>query len=120
MGMEFVKHNKLVTVDKNDRKKYLLRLLKLSSPEHIRIFIGLVALGINSITNLIFPWIMGEALDNFGSSDSSLFLLKSSGIFLFGSISSWVRVYCLGTATDRIASRLKKALFDRLTTIPID
>lgn len=44
-------------------------------------------------------------------SGSSKFLLQSAAFFLVGSISSWVRVYYLGTATESIASRMRVILF---------
>ncbi len=62
---------------------------------------------------------MGQAIDraaegdHFGlSMDYLLFLLQAGGVFLCGSFASWVRVYCLGTSTDSIASRLRRQLFN--------
>jgi ABC-type multidrug transport system fused ATPase/permease subunit len=43
--------------------------------------------------------------------NSSQFLIKSAAYFLLGSVSSWVRVYYLGTATESIANRLRVILF---------
>lgn len=40
------------------------------------------------------------------------FLGKATGVFMCGSIASWVRVYCLGTSTDTISLRLRRRLFE--------
>ena len=90
------------------------RLVMVAKPDTFRITLGLSALVVNSITNLSFPAILGMAIDHNKSKDgeNSNFIIKSTAFFLCGSISSWIRVYCLGTATDRIASRLRKELFD--------
>jgi ABC-type multidrug transport system fused ATPase/permease subunit len=37
---------------------------------------------------------------------------QTAGIFLVGSLASWIRLYCLGTATDLAATRLRKQLFE--------
>ena len=40
------------------------------------------------------------------------FLGKATGVFMCGSLASWVRVYCLGTSTDTISLRLRRRLFE--------
>lgn len=97
------------------RLNTLSRLVAYSLPEAATIGTGLVALMINSVTNLSFPWIMGRTLDEMQAGrDFGLlhFALRSAGFFLIGSTASWLRVLCLGMATDRIASRLRQELFD--------
>lgn len=103
------------------------RLAALSAPEAPRIAMGITGLIINSITNLSFPWLMGQAIDRAGNGDMTCannsmicgisadyfwFLLKAAGIFVCGSLASWVRVYCLGTSTDIIAKKLRKMLYN--------
>jgi ABC-type multidrug transport system fused ATPase/permease subunit len=146
---------------KKDKKELLLSFKRLYSflnfDEKIKIALGMTALSVNAITNLSFPYILGQvillklfwlpdftinlsyaciclqplttvqlifkkALDHSQTLDvtssmglfmsgSSKFLLQSAAFFLVGSISSWVRVYYLGTATESIASRMRVILF---------
>lgn len=91
------------------------RLLGFCGPEAVRISIGITALVVNAITNLSFPSIMEAAVDQTFKLEVKgdyLFLVNASSIFLVGSLASWIRVYCIGTAKDRITSRLRKLLFD--------
>ena len=80
----------------------------------------LIALGIlsqigNSATTLSFPWLIGLAQDKAGKGHSLAqfknFILGGSAVLLVATFSSWLRIYSCGNATDRIASRLKKALY---------
>lgn len=88
------------------------RLVTLCKPEGPRIALGLAALLTNSATNLSFPWILGQAVDRAGDPNYMMFIGGTAGIYLIGSVASWVRVYCLGTSTERISARLKKLLFN--------
>lgn len=99
---------------KNSRTDVFKRLLTFCKPEAPRICIGFIALGVNAATNLSFPYILGRAVDSASSkSDQSVYVLgQTAGIFLVGSLASWIRLYCLGTATDLAATRLRKQLFE--------
>jgi len=59
---------------------------------------------------------MGKAVDRVTDNDNNdgtyYFFITTASAFVIGSIASWVRVYCLGTAAERISSRLRKQLFD--------
>jgi ABC-type multidrug transport system fused ATPase/permease subunit len=99
---------------KQSRYELFKRLLKFIKPEMPRITIGLIALIVNSITNLSFPWLIGKALDTAASESFSTFLKNSAGVFFAGSLASWIRIYCLGTATESIANRLKFRLFQSI------
>jgi len=91
------------------------RLQEFAKDEYLLIGCGLGAMTVNSITNLSFPWIIGQAVDRAAKSHTSSqyrdYIFGASAILLAGSLASWVRVYCLGTATDRISARMKSALF---------
>lgn len=94
------------------RKQALKRLLGFCRPEAARLTIGFLALGVNSATNLSFPWLMGRSLDQMDPEKLNNFLMTSAALLAAGSLASWVRVYCFGTATDSISARLRKALFE--------
>jgi len=94
------------------RKAAFNRLLKFSTPEAARLSLGFTSLVVNSVTNLSFPWLMGRSLDQVTVDNYGNFLVGAGALLAAGSIASWVRVYCLGTATDNIAARLRRELFD--------
>lgn len=107
-----------VTGEKNVKRSRLensKRLLRYAKPEANRICIGLTALVVNGVTNLSFPWIMGRAVDEAatGGTDGVVQVaIRTGSIFMIGSVASWLRVYCLGTATDLISSRMRGDLFN--------
>jgi ABC-type multidrug transport system fused ATPase/permease subunit len=86
--------------------------MALSKPETGRIIVGLLALLVNGATNLSFPAILGQAVDKANDADYINQLGNTGLIFAVGSIASWLRIYCLGTSTERISCRLRKALFN--------
>eukprot|EP01038_Epipyxis_sp_PR26KG_P012180 gene12180-16314_t len=126
------------------RKESFFRLISVAKSDFPSIISGMIALIVNGITNLSFPYIMGKTLDmqskssaDAASTSSELimnnnndnlsninlgflslngeykwFIYGSASALIVGSIASCVRVYCLGTATDNIAGRLRKELFD--------
>ncbi len=96
------------------------RLTSLCKPEASRIALGITALLTNSVTNLTFPWILGSAVDRASDPNYMMFIGGTAGVYLLGSVASWVRVYCLGTSTERISARLKKLLFNSYMDKQID
>lgn len=96
------------------RRESLRRLWALAWPDVSRISCGLIALAVNAATNLSFPVLLGQAVDLAGKvsdAEYAQFLLRTGAIFVTGAIASYVRVLSFGTATDRIAFRLKQLLF---------
>lgn len=97
-----------------DRKAALRRLMGYAAPEALLLSCGFAALTVNSITNLTFPTIIGNMLDSAGTESLQSFLIKSGGYFLAGSLASWLRTLCFGTATENIVKRIRADLFDSL------
>lgn len=76
---------------------------------------GISALAVNAITNLSFPSLMGKVVDGLGHNEGSegrRFRIVTASMFVVGGVASWVRLYCMGTATASIKNRLNKALFN--------
>ena len=113
-GMENENNGETKLTRNQKRHAVAKRLLELAKPEYGHIALGLAGLAVNSATNLCFPWILGKAVDHFSVREqgSSRFLYVAGGIFALGSAASWVRVYNLGIATERIAYMLRRMLFD--------
>ena len=90
------------------------RLFWFCSPDFPRIAVGISALAVNAITNLSFPSLMGKVVDGLGHNEGSegrRFRIVTASMFVVGGVASWVRLYCMGTATASIKNRLNKALF---------
>ena len=105
------------------RAKIFKRLAVYCGPEGTRIVVGLTALLVNAATNLSFPYIMGQAVDRLTDSSNEAmheFVLGTTGIFVVGSIATWVRIYCLGTSSELIKCRMRKQLFDTYIDNEVD
>ena len=62
---------------------------------------------------LIFAYfVRSPQLDKANDADYIKQLGNTGIIFAVGSIASWLRIYCLGTSTERISCRLRKLLFN--------
>ncbi|CAK4340416.1 unnamed protein product [Aphanomyces euteiches] len=93
------------------------RLLDLIWLEWPKLCCGIVGLSVSSITNLLFPKVLGAALDVAcgrppprGMSHKTFFLTILS-IFVSGATASFVRVYCLGSVAEATAKRLRNQLY---------
>ena len=109
---------KIIKISSSSNKSLYLygyRLLEYLSEDYFLFIIGLTALTTNSITNLSHPWIIGQAVDKAikgqNNTQFKVFLITSSTILLIGSISSWIRVYCLQTINYRMMNRMKESLY---------
>ena len=98
-----------VSVQRKKHRAALSRLMELAKPDAGRIVLGLSALAVNSATNLSFPWLLGQAVDRSGDAN---FMAGAAGLFLVGSVATWVRVYCLTTTTERISARIRRLIFE--------
>jgi ABC-type multidrug transport system fused ATPase/permease subunit len=103
-----------ISKPKTSRYQVFKRILSLIKPEFPKITVGLLALIVNSITNLSFPWIIGKAIDSAGTENLYDFLRVSAPYFLVGSLASWIRIYFLGLATENISNKLKLEFFQAL------
>lgn len=96
--------------------QYGYRLLEYIKNNNILyLLLGLTALTTNSITNLLHPWIIGQAIDKAIKGQTlkqfKIFLITSSSILLIGSLSSWIRVYCLNKVNYNIIIQMKEKLY---------
>lgn len=107
----------------NKKKSFLLfKLWKIYSPDIHRLMIGISALLVNSLTNLSFPMIMGQAIDQLEHNEDAIkeFFIRSSSIFFIGSLASWIRTYYLNIASKNIFNRFQKMLFQSYVNRDID
>ncbi|DAZ93872.1 TPA: hypothetical protein N0F65_008138 [Lagenidium giganteum] len=92
-------------------------LMALTKEERVPLGFGIVGMGMASGMNLIFPKIMGKAIDVAigkpppGGLSKKGFLLVVMATFVTGAVGSFVRVYSLGMVSERIAAKLRKRLY---------
>jgi len=106
--------NKINKENEYSSYKVFKRLLALSKNELRNISFGLVALVVNSITNLSFPWIMGKTVDRLfiDGENENKFYFTTAALLFTGSLASWIRVYYLGLANENIVNNLRIELFE--------
>ncbi|KAJ0406526.1 hypothetical protein ATCC90586_003505 [Pythium insidiosum] len=79
--------------------------------------LGVVGMSMASAMNLLFPRIMGKAIDVAagkpppGGLSKKGFLFVVLTTFVTGSVGSFLRVYSLGMVAERVAARLRKRLY---------
>ncbi|OQR97462.1 ATP-binding Cassette (ABC) Superfamily [Thraustotheca clavata] len=96
------------------------KLLRLLWKEWPTLCTGIVGLSVSSLTNLLFPKVLGAALDVAcgrpppRNLSQKAFLLSVLSIFLTGASASFVRVYCLGSVAETTTKRLRDRLYAAL------
>lgn len=114
-----------IVVDKRSLKKkssslsQLFRLVQKDSYGYLSA--GTLAMSLTSMTNLLFPKIMGKTIDVASGTEvlpeqmsHTVFVLSILGIFCTGATASFVRVYCLGKVSGNIARALRQQLYAKL------
>lgn len=105
-----------------DSRALYLRLLTYVRP-HWKVFaIGLLGMGLTAATEPALPAIMKELLDNgFGQRNvrplwffPSLFI----GLFLFRGVVNFIADYAFGWLANQVVLDLRRAMFDRLVSLP--
>ncbi|RHY09493.1 hypothetical protein DYB25_000223 [Aphanomyces astaci] len=108
-------------VTKTDRhltsRSNVRRLLDLIWLEWPTLCSGIVGLSVSSLTNLLFPKVLGAALDVAcgrpppRNMSQKAFFLTILSIFVSGATASFVRVYCLGSVAESTAKRLRDRVY---------
>jgi ABC-type multidrug transport system fused ATPase/permease subunit len=96
---------------KSGRYATFQRMVSFCRPETAQLSIGFLSLFVNSYTNAKFPELMGRSLDQAGARCNDFFY-QSAIMLVAGSAASWLRVSCLGGATESISARMRKELFE--------
>lgn len=95
-------------------------MLSLTKDEVGPLSVGIVGMGMASAMNLVFPRVMGKAIDVAsgkpppGGLSTKGFFVVVLATFVTGSVGSIVRVYSLGMVAERVAARLRKRLYKAL------
>nr|CCA25404.1 ATPbinding Cassette (ABC) Superfamily putative [Albugo laibachii Nc14] len=107
--------------DVNDEKDCTsVWMLDLMSGQWIPLSCGILGMSVASAMNLLFPRMMGKAIDvatgrppPLNLSSKGFFAVVISS-FVTGAIASFVRVYSLGLVAERVALRLRQDLYQSL------
>uniref|UniRef100_K3WZB9 Uncharacterized protein n=1 Tax=Globisporangium ultimum (strain ATCC 200006 / CBS 805.95 / DAOM BR144) TaxID=431595 RepID=K3WZB9_GLOUD len=98
-------------------KSNLKWIASLAKEEYVPLTFGVIGMSAASAMNLVFPRIMGKAIDVAsgkpppGGLSRKGFLFVVLTTFVTGSVGSLVRVYSLGMVAERIAVKLRKRLY---------
>ncbi|KAL3666156.1 hypothetical protein V7S43_008944 [Phytophthora oleae] len=92
-------------------------VLSLTKEEKMPLAVGVTGMTIASAMNLVFPRIMGKAIDVAsgkpapGGLSRKGFVVVVLATFFTGSVGSFMRTYSLGMVAERIAAKLRRRLY---------
>ena len=102
----------------------LKRLMTLMGEERKNLFIAMIFIFINAGLNLVAPYLMGHAVDNFivtkhyeGVIKYSIILL---GVFSLALVSGYSQTQLMGRVGQRMLFNLRNTIFNKLQDLPID
>jgi ATP-binding cassette subfamily B protein len=102
----------------------LRQLLTLMGEERKNLWIAMIFIFINAGLNLVGPYLMGHAVDQFvvtkqygGVLHYSLILL---GVFLLAMVSGYTQTQLMGRVGQRMLYNLRNSVFNKLQELPID
>ena len=96
--------------------KKALRVLKFFKPYKGIYFVGFIFLFLTGVTVLIFPWKLGDLINN----PSSKLLLVLFGIFVLQAIFSFFRVLIFVYVTENSLAALRQSAYARLVRLHMD
>ncbi len=111
-------------VEKVSTGTTLKRLMTLMGQERKNLYIALIFIFINSGLNLIAPYLMGHAVDNFVVTKHYEGVIKYSiilfGVFSLALVSGYTQAQLMGRVGQRMLFNLRNTVFNKLQELPID
>ncbi len=102
----------------------LKRLMTLMGNERNNLYIAMVFIFINSGLNLIGPYLIGHAVDNYVVTKQYEGVIKYSiilfGIFCLAMVSGYAQAQLMGQVGQRMLFNLRNTVFTKLQELPID
>ena len=102
----------------------LKRLMTLMGAERRNLFIALIFIFINAGLNLIAPYLMGHAVDNFVVTKHYEGVIRYSmilfGVFVLVLVSGYTQTQLMGRVGQRMLFNLRNTIFNKLQDLPID
>ncbi len=100
------------------------RLIALMGNERNNLYFAMIFILINSLLNLIGPYLIGHAVDNFIVAKNYNGLINYSiilfGIFCLALVSGYTQAQLMGRVGQRMLFNLRNAVFNKLQELPID
>jgi ATP-binding cassette subfamily B protein len=110
--------------EKVSTKATLKRLMTLMGEERKNLFVAMIFIFINAGLNLVAPYLMGHAVDNFvvtkhyeGVIQYSIILF---GVFALALVSGYTQTQLMGRVGQRMLFNLRNSIFNKLQDLPID
>jgi ATP-binding cassette, subfamily B, bacterial len=111
-------------VEKVSTKIILQRLMTLVGKERNNLYIAMVFIFINSGLNLVAPYLMGHAVDNFVVTHQYAGVIKYSiilfSVFCIALVSGYTQAQLMGRVGQRMLFNLRNTVFNKLQELPID
>ena len=102
----------------------LKRLMTLMGQERRNLYIAMFFILINSGLNLISPYLIGHAVDNFVVTKHYEGVIKYSiilfGVFALALVSGYTQAQLMGRVGQRMLFNLRNTVFNKLQELPID
>jgi len=104
--------------------KVLSQLLTLMGEERKNLWIAMIFIFINAGLNLVGPYLMGRAVDQFVVTKQYDGVLRYSlilfGVFLLAMVSGYTQTQMMGRVGQRMLFNLRNSVFNKLQELPID
>jgi ATP-binding cassette, subfamily B, bacterial len=102
----------------------LAGIFRFMLPHKFTFLIGLLALGVSTVTTLIFPLLAGELLDAAQGKGTYFNTINQAGwalmvILIIQGIFSFVRVYTFAQVTEKGIAGLRKTVYEKIIWLPM-
>jgi len=114
----------LPSAKKTGTIKTFRQLLTLMGEERKNLYIAMIFIFINAGLNLVGPYLIGHAVDNFVVTKHYEGVIRYSYIlvcvFLFAMVSGYAQTQLMGRVGQRMLYNLRNSIFNKLQDLPID
>jgi len=102
-------------------KTTIYKLLKYLAPYKGTFTLGIVFLFLSSIASLLFPWLVGQLVDQANQNISNInrIAILLFGLFIAQAIFSYFRIVLFVNVTSKALAKLRSDSFSKLITLPI-
>jgi ATP-binding cassette subfamily B protein len=110
--------------EKTSTYKALKKLLQLIKDENKNLLVALAAILINSILNLMGPYIIGKTINEYFKTGGFHGVLINAewlfGMYLVALLTSYFQTKLMGQVGQRVLFTLRNAIFNKLQILPVD
>jgi len=119
-----INKGELQSNEKVSTKATLKRLMTLMGGERKNLYIAMIFILINAGLNLVAPYLMGHAVDNFVVTKHYEGVIRYSiilfGVFSLALVSGYTQTQLMGRVGQRMLFNLRNSIFNKLQDLPID